>query len=139
MGKTPSSFPPHHSHVPPLQAKRHVTPSCLELTPDVTSTCPIPDVTPTRPDAPASTIRSTSRGLAIRVLQALYGLKQSGRVWFQCFTDEMIVLGFTHNDISPCLFIKQLNDEIVIVAIYVNDLNIFGTPKLTNSTIDLLK
>jgi hypothetical protein len=84
------------------------------------------------------TVRNTRRGLAIRVFKALYGLKQSGRVWYQRFTDEMIALGFTHDDIAPCIFIKHQDDEMVIVAIYVDDLNIFGTSELVDKTIETL-
>ena len=84
-------------------------------------------------------VRHTPSGLAIRVLKALYGLKQSGRVWYQKFTDEMINMGFTHDEIAPCIFIKQVQKEFVIVAIYVDDLNIFGTHKLTDQTIEMLK
>jgi hypothetical protein len=90
-------------------------------------------------DTAVSSLIPTRRGLATRVLKALYGLKQSGRVWFQRFADEMISMGFTHDQISPCLFLKHKNDEFVIVAIYVDDINIFGTPDITEHTITLLK
>ena len=50
----------------------------------------------------------------------------------------MHALGFTHDAIAPCLFIKHLDDESVVVAIYVDDLNIFGTKTLTNQTITML-
>jgi hypothetical protein len=61
-------------------------------------------------------VRHTRGGLAIRVFKALYGLKQSGRVWYQKFADEMTNMGFTHDSIAPCIFIKHQNDEMVIIA-----------------------
>lgn len=51
----------------------------------------------------------------------------------------MIAQGFTNAKIAPCLFIKQEAQEFVIIAIYVDDLNIFGKPSLTPKTIQILK
>jgi hypothetical protein len=38
----------------------------------------------------------------------------------------MLAQEFTNNDIAPCLFIKRLGNEFVIVALYVDDVNLFG-------------
>lgn len=69
----------------------------------------------------------------------MYGLKQIGRTWYKRFKAEMLALNFTTNDIAPCLFLKQAGQEFVIVAIYVDDINIFGTPTITQETINTLK
>jgi hypothetical protein len=90
-------------------------------------------------DPSGSPLPTPRHGLATRVLKALYGLKQSGRVWFQRFADEMTSMGFIHNQIAPCLFIKHHEREFIIVAIYVDDINIFGTPDITEKTITSLK
>jgi hypothetical protein len=84
------------------------------------------------------TVRNTCHGLAICVLKVFYGLKQNGRVWYHRFTDEMIALRYTHDDIAPCIFIKHQADEMVIIAIYIDDLNIIETLKLVDKTIEIL-
>ncbi|CAM6093955.1 unnamed protein product [Calypogeia fissa] len=76
---------------------------------------------------------------AVKVLRSMYGLKQSGRTWYQRFKAEMLAMGFENADIAPCLFIKKQGKEIMIIAIYVDDLNLFGTNKIMMETIQLLK
>jgi hypothetical protein len=76
---------------------------------------------------------------AVQVLRSIYGLKQSGRIWYQRFKSEMLNLGFVTAEIAPCLFIKQAGTEFIILAIYVDDISIFGTRKITSETVDLLK
>jgi hypothetical protein len=66
------------------------------------------------------------------VFKALYGLKQSGRVWYPKFIDEKITMGYNQDDIASCIFIKHQDDKLVNIAIYVDDLIIFETPKLTD-------
>jgi hypothetical protein len=56
---------------------------------------------------------------AIKVIRALYGLKKFGQMWFERFTDKMIAMGFTHDDIPTCLFIRNDGNDFVMVAIYV--------------------
>jgi hypothetical protein len=49
----------------------------------------------------------------------------------------MLALGFTTNKIAPCLFVKQTDGEFIIVAIYVDNINIFGTKNVTTQRIKL--
>lgn len=51
----------------------------------------------------------------------------------------MLNLGFQNQDIAPCLFIKKAKSEFIIVAIYVDNLNLFGIIKIMLETIQLLK
>lgn len=51
----------------------------------------------------------------------------------------MLTLGFVNNELAPCLFIKHIGQEYIIIAIYVDDISIFGTPQITNETIANLK
>lgn len=77
--------------------------------------------------------------IVVQILRSLYGLKQSGRIWYHRFKVEMLTLGFTNNDIALCLFIKHIGEEFIILAIYVDDKSIFGTPRITTTTIAKLK
>jgi hypothetical protein len=75
---------------------------------------------------------------AVQVLQSLHELKQSGRIWYKRFKAEMLALCFSNDDIAPCLFMKQTN-KFVVIALYVDDINIFGTPNLTAQNIETFK
>lgn len=66
--------------------------------------------------------------------RSLYGLKQAGRVWYECMHSKFISLGFAVCQSDPCVFIKRENDSLIIVAIYVDDMLIFSS-----STKELLK
>lgn len=62
-------------------------------------------------------------GQVLRLCRGLYGLKQSARLWFDLFTEEMLVLGFYQSKYDSALF---LDGKGTYVAIYVDDLQIIG-------------
>ncbi len=64
----------------------------------------------------------------LRICKALYGLKQSGRAWYHHLCHFLISQGFVHNNTLPCIFTYTSNVGFVILAVYVDDLNILGTP-----------
>ena len=41
-----------------------------------------------------------------------------------------------NNSIFPCVFIKKVATRFAIIAVYVDDLNLIGTPKELIKTID---
>lgn len=51
----------------------------------------------------------------------------------------MLALNFINEDIAPCLFLKQLGSEFIILALYVDNINIFSIPSLATTTIETLK
>jgi hypothetical protein len=59
----------------------------------------------------------------------LYGLKQSGRMWFNRLSNFLLKTGYTNNDDCPCVFIKKSSDGFCIISVYVDDLNIIGTTR----------
>ena len=44
-----------------------------------------------------------------------------------------------NNSIFPCVFIKKVATGFAIIAVYVDDLNLIGTPEELIKTIDYLK
>ena len=63
---------------------------------------------------------------SIKLQRSLYGLKQSGRMWYNRLSDYLINKGYVNNVICPCIFIKKTISEFVIIVVYVDDLNIIG-------------
>jgi hypothetical protein len=57
---------------------------------------------------------------------ALYGLKQSLRAWYECLRDFLITNGFKVRKADPTLFTKTIIKDLFICHIYVDDI-IFGS------------
>ena len=76
---------------------------------------------------------------SIKPQRSLYGLKQSGRMWYNCLSEYLLKEGFENNQICPCIFIKRLKSGFAIVAVYVNDLNLVGTLEELMKTANYLK
>ena len=66
---------------------------------------------------------------SIKLQRSLYGLKQSGRMWFNCLSEYLLKEGYVNNHICPCVFIKKSETGFAIIVVYVDDLNLVGTPE----------
>ena len=58
--------------------------------------------------------------------QTLYGLRQSGRVWYRKLRDALLELGFTSSAADPCVFIRSDSGNLAIVFTHVDDLGLIG-------------
>ena len=66
---------------------------------------------------------------SIKLQQSLYGLMQSGRMWYNRLSEYLLKEGYANNPICPCIFIKKSETGFAIIVVYVDDLNLIGTPK----------
>ena len=72
---------------------------------------------------------------SIKLQRSLYGLKQFGRMWYNRLSTYLSREGYVNNSICPCVFIKKTEVGLTIIAVYVDDLNLIGTPEgLLNKT-----
>ena len=62
--------------------------------------------------------------------KALYGLKQALRAWYGRIDNFLTSLGFTKSKVDSNLYFKVMNDEPVILLLYVDDLFLTGEEKL---------
>jgi hypothetical protein len=62
----------------------------------------------------------------VKLQKSLYGLKQSGRMWYNRLSEFLLRKGYTKNDDCLCVFIKRSKVGFCIISVYVNDLNIIG-------------
>ncbi len=65
--------------------------------------------------------------LVARVDRAIYGLKQSPRLWNKTIDSTMHKHGFNRSAQDSCLYTRQRNGNILYVTIFVDDLVIAGT------------
>ncbi len=62
----------------------------------------------------------------VKLQKSLYGLKQSGRMWYNRLKEFLLQKGYSNNDDCPCVFIKKSTNGFCIISVYVDDLNIIG-------------
>jgi hypothetical protein len=75
----------------------------------------------------------------VKLQKSLYGLKQSGRMWYNRLREFLLQKGFSSNDDCPCVFIKKSSTGFCIISVYVDDLNIIGTQRDIDETRNHLK
>ena len=63
---------------------------------------------------------------SVRLQRSLYGLKQSGRMWFNRLSNFLLKRGYENNENCPCVFIRKSQKGFCIISVYVDDLNIIG-------------
>src|SRR5438128_11580372 len=62
----------------------------------------------------------------VKLQKSLYGLKQSGRMWYNRLKEFLLQKGYSNNDDCPCVFIKKSTNGFCIISVYIDDLNIIG-------------
>jgi hypothetical protein len=65
----------------------------------------------------------------VKLIKSLYGLKQSGRMWYNRLKEFLLNKGYSNSDDCPCVFIRKSTTEFCIISVYVDDLNIIGHTK----------
>ena len=76
---------------------------------------------------------------SIKLQRSLYGLKQSGRMWYNHLSEYLLKEGYVNNPICLCVFIKKSETGFEIIVVYVDDLNLVGTPEELTKTAEYLK
>ena len=76
---------------------------------------------------------------SVKLQRSLYGLKQSGRMWYNRLSEYLLNDGYVNNQVRPCIFIERSPTVFDIIAIYVDDLNIVGTFEDITNAINHLK
>jgi hypothetical protein len=66
-------------------------------------------------------------GKVLRLLRAIYGLKEAALAWWKVLNKSMGELGFTHLRSDSGIFVNK--DQSIIVIVYVNDVLFLGADK----------
>ena len=64
-----------------------------------------------------------------KLKKALYGMKQARRTWYGRIDSFLSIMGFTKSKADPKLYLKVVEDEPVILLLYVDDLFLTGKEK----------
>ena len=86
-----------------------------------------------------SILANTSTSFSgLKLQRALYGLKQAGRMWYSHLHSFFLDHKFQHDQSLPCIFTLCNPTGFVIVAVYVDDLNLVGTAAICKHVVSLL-
>ena len=59
-------------------------------------------------------------------------------MWYNRLSQYLMKEGYINNVIFPCIFIKKSGSGFAIVVVYVDDMNLIGTPEEIQQTADYL-
>ena len=61
------------------------------------------------------------QGHVLVIFKALYGLRTSGKMWHELFSDVMRSMGFTPSRAEPDIWMRARGDHYEYIAVYVDD------------------
>lgn len=76
---------------------------------------------------PEGCVISGKENKVCKLIKSLYGLKQAPKQWHEKFDQILLSDGFSSVEVDKCVYTKVINDDYVIITLYVDDLLIFGT------------
>ena len=92
------------------------------------------------PDGISVPNAGTNRNMfCVKLTKSLYGLKQSGRMWYNRLKEFLLNRGYYNSDDCPCVFIRKSSTGFCIISVYVDDLNIIGHARDIDAARNLLK
>ena len=79
--------------------------------------------------------------ITVRLLKALYGCLESGRLWFNNLVQALLEYGFVQNRKDPCIFNLFISSDVCLtVCLYVDDLLVVSpTECVLNDFISFLR
>jgi hypothetical protein len=81
--------------------------------------------------------KDTNTCLFLRI--TIYGLVQSAREFYNKLLSTLKSMAFTENKSDPCLLSKWIDDNVVMIRIYVDDCLVVGKEELIQEVIEGLK
>ena len=73
-------------------------------------------------EQPPRFVDPTHPDFVFKLDKALYGLKQASRAWYERLLSFLISNSFANGTIDTTLFTKHVENDILIVQIYVDDI-----------------
>jgi hypothetical protein len=78
-------------------------------------------------EQPVGFVANGQEGMVCKLLKSLYGLKQAHKQWHEKFDKTLTYVVFIVNEADECVYYRYGGGEGVILYLYVDDIQIFGT------------
>ena len=78
-------------------------------------------------EQPAGFVTQGKEDKVYLLKKALYGLKQAPRAWYGRIDDYLTDSGFQKSFSEATLYVKRINDDVLIISLYVDDLLVTGS------------
>ena len=78
---------------------------------------------------PDGYVEQGKEDLVCKLNKSLYGLKQSSRCWFKTMDSFLKESGYEQCKSDSCLYVRRVGDDMVIIALYVDDILIASNNK----------
>ena len=82
---------------------------------------------------------NSKEGYSIKLNMLFSWLKLSERVCHNRLIEYLLKEGYKNDHICSCIYMKRSKNEFTIIIVYVDDINIIGTPNELTKAIDYLK
>ena len=76
---------------------------------------------------PGFVAQGESRSLVCKLKKSLYGLKQSPRAWFSCFSSSLGRFGLKRCLVDHSVFYRHTSHGCILLVVYVDDIVITGS------------
>lgn len=74
-------------------------------------------------------VKARNSHKVFRLLKPIYSLKQASRAWGELLHSFFLYIDFTEYRADQSLYISSLNDSLVILLVYVDEINVKGSGK----------
>ncbi|KMQ86061.1 retrovirus-related pol polyprotein from transposon tnt 1-94 [Lasius niger] len=64
-----------------------------------------------------------------KLKKSIYGLKQAAKSWNDKLKETLQMYGFMQGEADSCLFAKQENENLILLAVYVDDMLVTGNSR----------
>ena len=78
-------------------------------------------------DQPPDYERADHECYVVKLHKTLYGLKQAGKKWYDSLCRSLADIGFKKSEANPGVFYTHVGNDIVVLAIHVDDLTMTGS------------
>jgi hypothetical protein len=65
-------------------------------------------------------------GMVLKLIKAVYGTKQGGRVWYEDIRQTLREMGYERIEADHAVFVRHLNSTLSIIILYVDDITMLG-------------
>ena len=70
--------------------------------------------------------------MVCKLNKALYGLKQAPRTWYARLDEYLVNLGLAKGTVHSSLYLKEIEDGLLIIIVFVDDMIFCGNDEASN-------